>query len=517
MLLDHHRAKIVPAQSLPGLLGARPRERRVVMCNGVFDVVHPGHLRHLLYAKSKAPVLVCSVTPDCYISKGPHRPHVPQDLRAANLALLDIVDYVVVGDAPDPSGLISLVQPDFYAKGFEYAPDLRERPIGETAAVEAYGGQVLFTPGDVVYSSSALIGAAAPDLRWEKLELLMRRADFNFDDLRATVRDMRGQCAHVVGDSIVDSLLHCEMVGANAKTPTISVLRDRREDFVGGAAVVARHMRAAGALVHFSTVLGEDAFGAMVLDRLEADGVVAWPVIDGTRPTTVKEAVVVGGYRLLKIDTVDSRSISDALLRQLCEQVDDVSVGANSPSPGAVVFSDFRHGIFNARTIPALAGAISEGCLRVADSQVASRWGNIAEFSGFDLITPNEREARFTLGDQDSGVRPLAARLYAEARCRWLLMKMGERGVLGFVPGEHDAERSFVLDSFAAGAAADPVGAGDAFLAYATLALMARPQLEVAAVLGSFAAGVECAYDGNVPVAPERVLAKIDEAEREVG
>ena len=74
----------------------------------------------------------------------------------------------------------------------------------------------------------------------------------------------------------------------------------------------------------------------------------------------------------------------------------------------ALVFSDFRHGIFNRRTIPTLTAAIPEGMFKVADSQVASRWGNIIEFQGFDLITPNEREARFALGDQDSGVRPLA-------------------------------------------------------------------------------------------------------------
>ena len=74
-----------------------------------------------------------------------------------------------------------------------------------------------------------------------------------------------------------------------------------------------------------------------------------------------------------------------------------------------MVFTDFRHGIFNRRTIPALIEAIPDGIYRVADSQVASRWGNITEFKGFDLITPNEREARFALADQDSGIRPLAS------------------------------------------------------------------------------------------------------------
>jgi hypothetical protein len=69
------------------------------------------------------------------------------------------------------------------------------------------------------------------------------------------------------------------------------------------------------------------------------------------------------------------------------------------------VFSDFRHGIFNRDTIPHLTKALPPKAFKVADSQVASRWGNILEFRGFDLITPNEREARFALGDQDLVVR----------------------------------------------------------------------------------------------------------------
>src|SRR5437667_11278667 len=95
-----------------------------------------------------------------------------------------------------------------------------------------------------------------------------------------------------------------------------------------------------------------------------------------------------------------------------------------------VVCSDFRHGIFNRHTIMELVTAIPPNAYRVADSQVASRWGNILDFKGFDLITPNEREARFALADQDTGVRPLAVRLQAEAQCKVLILKLGDRGVL---------------------------------------------------------------------------------------
>ena len=67
---------------------------------------------------------------------------------------------------------------------------------------------------------------------------------------------------------------------------------------------------------------------------------------------------------------------------------------------------------------------------KVGDSQVASRWGNILEFDNFDLITPNERETRFALGDQDTGIRPLASKLYEKAKCKTLIFKLGSNGIL---------------------------------------------------------------------------------------
>ena len=97
-----------------------------------------------------------------------------------------------------------------------------------------------------------------------------------------------------------------------------------------------------------------------------------------------------------------------------------------------MIFADFRHGIFNKNSIPNFVKAINSGVFKVADSQVASRWGNILDFKNFDLITPNEKEARFSLADQDTTIRPLASRLYNEARCKNMILKLGEKGTITF-------------------------------------------------------------------------------------
>jgi rfaE bifunctional protein kinase chain/domain/rfaE bifunctional protein nucleotidyltransferase chain/domain len=500
--------KIKSPEDLREAIGPPPREKRVIMCHGVFDVVHPGHIRHLIYARSKADLLVASLTSDVHIEKGQARPYVPEELRALNLAALEVVDYVVIDRNPTPLENLRIIQPDYFAKGYEYMRGtIHPRTEEEMKVLESYGGEILFTPGDVVYSSSKLIENSPPDISTEKLLTLMEAEGLTFADFRATLEKFRGVRAHVVGDTIIDSYTYCSLIGSNAKTPTFSVRYENTVDFAGGAAVVAKHLRAAGAEVVFSTVLGSDERKDFLLNDLKEAGIECRAVVDPTRPTTRKNAFIAGGYRLLKVDTLDNRTISDKILTTLGEQVADVR-------SDVVVFSDFRHGIFDRLTVPRLVEQIPRDVLRVADSQVASRWGNILDFEGFDLITPNEREARFALGDQDSVVRPLALELYRKARCKTLLLKLGPRGILIYRrrPAE-DVRAFFVLDTFAENVV-DAMGAGDALLAYSTLSLIASGTEVIAGALGSFAAAVECERDGNVPVSPADVYEKIAKVER---
>jgi bifunctional ADP-heptose synthase (sugar kinase/adenylyltransferase) len=509
-LTERYRHKIKTPQELREILGPPPRAKRVIMCHGVFDVVHPGHVRHMLYAKSKADVLVCSLTADRHITKGVHRPHIPQELRAANLAAFEMVDYVVIDLNEKPLENISVIQPDYFAKGFEYtSTGMPAKTAEEAAMVKSYGGEMIFTPGDIVYSSSSLINLAPPSMQYEKLQLVMERYGCTFDKLRKTIDAMVGRKVHIVGDTIVDSYTQCAMIGGQTKTPTMSVLFERKRDYVGGAAIVAKHVRAAGADVTFTTVLGKDSLRDFVMEDLTGAGIAVNGIVDSARPTVNKNAIVVGGYRLLKVDTLDNSSISDKILNEMTKAVETVPAAA-------VIYSDFRHGIFNRRTIPELIRALPANAYKVADSQVASRWGNITDFQGFDLITPNEREARFALADQDSGVRPLASVLYDKAGCKLLMLKLGERGMLVCRGLDHESLDSFyVIDSFV-NDLVDPVGAGDALLAYSTLSLLVNGDDAIASVLGAVAAACECEVDGNLPITSDTMHRKIDLIERQL-
>jgi len=505
---DKVTEKIVDAAALKALIGDFPREQTIVMCHGTFDLVHPGHLRHLAYAKSKGALLLVSLTSDKHVLKANMRPYVPEELRSLNLAALELVDYVVIDDSMDPIDLISRMQPDIFVKGYEYRAGLLPETASEQVAVEAYGGHMLFSPGDFVLSSSAIIENDPPKIGLEKLLTLMQVEEITFRDLYTSLEHLDRLSVTVVGDTIVDSITTTSVIGGFRKTPTPSVRVDDHQQFVGGAGIVAKHIAASGAKVNFISILGNDDLGHFASQDLATKGVITRTQFLTGRPTTHKNAIVSDGYRMIRIDTVENKSIDADALAAMLKDLSDTPADA-------VVFSDFRHGIFNKATIPSFISAVPDGTFTVADSQVASRWGNILDFAGCNLITPNEQEARFALGDQDSVIRPLGSALYEQARCKILMLKLGPRGMLTFRRSLEGIEKRsfFSVDSLARDSIVDAVGAGDALLAYATLTQLATGNEFIASIIGTIAAGIECEFEGNVPITTDLVSRRLRELE----
>jgi rfaE bifunctional protein kinase chain/domain len=499
-----YQDKIKTLEELQEIIGSHPRDKKVIMCHGTFDLVHPGHIRHLMYAKNKADILIVSLTGDAFVTKADYRPFIPEDLRAINLAALECVDYVIVDYSPTPEENIITLKPDYFAKGYEYSDQTNLKNQIERAAVDSYNGEFIYTPGDIVYSSSEIINNGPPNLAIEKLITLMKSNNITFDDLESTIHKFKDLKVHIIGDTIVDVYIYCNpQVSGMAKTPTISTMFDHQKQFVGGAAIVAKHLKSAGAKIIFSTVMGDDELCTFVTNDICHRGISFNCNVDKDRITTEKQVFISNDYRLLKVDKVDNRPISERTLERLCESI-------TGTEADAYVFSDFRHGIFNRDTIPKLINCLPTQGLRVADSQVASRWGNILEFKEFDLITPNEREARFALADQDSVIRPLALELYKLAQCKTLILKLGNKGTLTYRAPSDSSGSFFSLDALAENVI-DPVGAGDALLAYSTLALALDKNIPVtASILGSVAAAIACETDGNNPVSPESVVKKLN-------
>jgi rfaE bifunctional protein nucleotidyltransferase chain/domain len=143
------------AEAASWVAAQRAAGRSVVFTNGVFDLVHPGHVTYLAAARAEGDVLIVAINSDRSVqaNKGPSRPILPEHERAELLAALDVVDAVVIFDAETPAAIVAALQPDVLVKGADWAHDA----IVGRDTVEARGGRVVrieVVPG---YSTSRIV------------------------------------------------------------------------------------------------------------------------------------------------------------------------------------------------------------------------------------------------------------------------------------------------------------------------------------------------------------------------
>ena len=133
----------------------RAAHRTVVFTNGVYDILHPGHVRYLQAARAEGDALIVGVNSDRSVrtNKGPSRPITPEDERAELIAALVCVDAAVIFDEDTPWQLIAALQPDVLVKGADWAEDA----IVGRDIVEARGGRVVRVPIEAGYATSAIV------------------------------------------------------------------------------------------------------------------------------------------------------------------------------------------------------------------------------------------------------------------------------------------------------------------------------------------------------------------------
>jgi len=149
-------ARVLDAPGLEAFVREqRAAGRRIVFTNGVFDILHPGHLRYLQAARRHGDLLIVGLNSDASVrrNKGPLRPINPENERGEVLAALECVDAVSIFDEETPAEIIRRVQPDVLVKGADWPAD---QIVGRDT-VEARGGRVILEPVEQGYSTTAII------------------------------------------------------------------------------------------------------------------------------------------------------------------------------------------------------------------------------------------------------------------------------------------------------------------------------------------------------------------------
>lgn len=470
----------------------------LVLVTGRFNVLHPGHIRLFQFARGCGEHLLVAVESDHLAGTSAH---VREELRLESLKSCTLVDEALVFDEP----LIELIlrlRPNVVVKGREY-----ERKFNpEAEAVATYGGTLMFSSGEVQFSSTDLLRqelSAASNTAFSLPTPFFDRHAISLERLRNLVTSFSTLRVLTLGDLVIDDYINCEPLGMSQEDPTLVVSPIDRRRFIGGAGIVAAHAAGLGATSSFVSVVGTDSANTFAAQALDRANVYACLLEDASRPTTVKERYRSHGKTLLRVSHLHQSSVSIDLQARIVEQVSRLLERTD-----LLLFSDFNYGVLPQAVVNKVIGLAKErGVMIAADSQSSSQLGDIARFKDVDLLLPTEREARVSTQNREDGLVVLAEQLRQKSNAKLILLKMGEDGVLIHAPSE--ASNGWLTDQVEAlnKFPKDVAGAGDSMLVASALTIAAGGSIWEAACIGSIAAAVQVGRVGNVPLAVDELVA----------
>ena len=240
-------------------LNPKRKNNKIVLCHGVFDLLHVGHIKHFEQAKKHGDILIVSVTPDRFVNKGPFKPVFNEDHRIEAISALELVDYVVLNNKKTAVNVIKKIRPNFYCKGSEYKKiknDLTKEIKNELKAIKSINGQIIFTGGEV-FSSSKILNMTSSFSKTHQVIIKNIKKKYSFSDIKSLIESLKNLKVLIIGETIIDQYVFCEALGKSGKE-SVLVLKDvYTENYLGGAAAIAKNLSNISKNITLLSMIGE--------------------------------------------------------------------------------------------------------------------------------------------------------------------------------------------------------------------------------------------------------------------
>lgn len=491
----HAREKVRTIEQLGQIaIDAKVAGKKVVLCHGVFDLLHMGHVRHLEAARREGHMLIVTLTADKFVNKGPGRPVFTEQLRAEMLGSLEYVDYVGVNEESSAEPVLKTVKPDVYVKGGDYkdaGEDITGKIVAEREAVEAHGGKIVYTD-EITFSSSTLInqhmGVYEPTLQ----QYLDARREGEFlDQLLGHLDKLKDMKILFVGDAIIDEYQYVTPMGKSAKENMIATLYQEHEVFAGGVFAAANHVADFCDNVEVISCFGSyDKYEELTRDSLKSN-VKLHPIYRKDAPTTRKCRFVDTGYSMRKLFEVyfmDDSPLSGESEAKLNALIEERMADAD-----IVIVTDFGHGLINEGTVKLLQEKAPFLAVNTQSNSANHGYNLISKYDRADYICIDGPEARLAVHDKFSSLETVIRdRLPEVIDCPRMVVTQGKNGCLGL-----DRENGFHKVPALTSTIVDTVGAGDAFFSLTAPLVAAGVPMEQVGFLGNAVGAMKVGIVGH--------------------
>lgn len=470
--------KIITSKELSKI---KNKKNKIVLCHGVFDVLHIGHIHHFNSAKKKGDILVISLTDDEFVNKGPGRPFFNSAKRADYISNIESVDYVYINKNPTAKEVILKLKPDFYAKGIEYKDpkkDLHGNLGAELKALKKNKGKIIFTD-DEVFSSSHLINNyliddSIKETNWWKKDRLNIKENQIFD----LMQNIKQKKVCVIGENIIDSYITSSPLGRSSKSSALVVSEGEKSSYNGGSVAIAKNLLAfhdSVSLISNGRFLKDD-FTSKLDQKLIlncSDEIEKERIVDSHTKDCLLEIYKPFEFRWTKSH---KEKIKNFFKKNKFE---------------IIICADFGHGFFDKELISICSSQKSFLCVNVQSNAGNRGFNFVTKWGKSDYLTVTEEELKLAMQDKSSDLRDLIKVLKNNCDHKLINVTQGSRGSTIFKNKEMLHTPAF------ASSAIDRVGAGDSLLAATSGFASSNTPLPVIGLIGNIAGSESLRYVAN--------------------
>ncbi|MFA6023156.1 MAG: PfkB family carbohydrate kinase [Candidatus Pacearchaeota archaeon] len=483
--------------------GLKEQGKRIVHCHGVFDMMHPGHIKSLQAAKREGDVLVVTVTEDKYVDKGPDRPYYTHNIRAETLASLECVDLVAINNVSTAVGLIESLKPDVYVKGSEFkgGNDATGKIQKEIEAIEKVGGRIFYTD-EITFSSSKIINAHSDLYPKETREYLKKlSSQHSSKEIIKSLKDLGKLKVLVIGDTIIDEYHYVQPLERPPKETMLAVKYIGEETFAGATLASANHVAGFCKNIDLVTCLGENDWEKQerfIREHLKSN-ISPTFFYRKDAPTTIKRRYVEKPFlrKLFEVCVVDENQLNNELEENVVNHLNQML-----PEYDAVIVSDFGHGFIGNKMIDCLSEKSKFLAVSTQTNESNNGFNMITKYPRADYICIDEPEVRLAMHEKNAPIRSLIEKLISERDYKNVIITQGHKGSLAYSAKEGFSE----IPVFSSGSVVDTIGAGDAYFSVTSPYIANGNSMELAGFIGNVAGAIAVNYIGNKEsVEPDKV------------
>jgi len=436
--------------------------KKIVLSHGTFDLLHPGHIRHLAAAKEYGDILCVTVIPDEFVKKGPGRPVFNQQLRAESVASLASVDYVAINRWDNIIKTIELLRPDFYVKGKDYSESTEEftsNIILESKALKKVNGEMRFTD-EITFSSSSIINERFDVLSKDAKDYIKKlKMDFDSKDIINILKGLNDIKILIIGDVILDEYVFCKAMGKPEKAAVVSTKFLYNEVYAGGSLAVANHIAGFAKSVHLVSCLGGDNRENYIKKNLR-ENIRTKFVYRKYAPTTTKTRYIEKSEKskLFEVSRINDEFLDkdseDTLVKYLQDTI---------PNYDMVLITDFGHGLISPKIRDIILKESKFTAVNAQTNSINFGFNLITNYKNVDYISIDERELRLPYREKFGEIAPLITRVAKDTQCNQINITLGGAGSIYYQNGKTHFVPIFSVN------VVDSVGAGDAVLAITSM------------------------------------------------